>query len=174
MRKNIVWVLMLVVLFQLAGCATVQKKFTRKKKEPAHKPAVIYTEEGPYQKKYSNDFYYKTHYTMWTTWHDEVLNQLGGNGKRLARAAEETMSHLNEMSHYLDPTRQAQLKPYQDSLNQICQKLSSRSHSKSDEPGIRTEMERLRRVISSNFYYDKIKDSMVTDKVDLGTDASGA
>ena len=60
-KKTILFLLLMALMINLAGCASVQKKFTRKKKEPKHVPAAVYFEEGPYQKKYSSSYYYKTH-----------------------------------------------------------------------------------------------------------------
>lgn len=169
MKRKYLIIAGLIAAISLSGCATVQKKFTRKKKEPAYKPSAVYIEEGPYQKKYSNDYYYKTHYTFWSSWHSEMLNQLNGNRKRLARAAQETIGHLTEMNQYLQPEKQAELKPYYDSMSQICKRLGGGTFSDSEKGGIRTELERMKRIISSNFYYDKIKASLVSDKVDLGS-----
>src|SRR3989338_3612583 len=110
-KKAITYLLFAVLILPMAGCASVQKKFTRKKKEPKHVAATIYFEEGPHQKKYSNVYYYKTHYTLWKTWHEDLIKVIGGNRKKIARCAEESLSHLTQMRNCLVPEKQKALDP---------------------------------------------------------------
>ena len=166
MRKIFAVFLLMTVLLGCVGCASLQKKFTRKKPEK-RVPAAIFIQEGPYQKKYSNEYYYKTHYTFWTTWHDEVIGQLGGNQKRLARAAQETLNHLSQMKGCLTPAKQDELKPELDELANIAKKIESGYVSKVDESSLRSDLEKIKRIVSSNFYYDKVKDSLLPDAVAL-------
>ena len=174
MRKKILFFLVFVLVLNAAGCATVQKKFTRKKKTPSHIPSVIYLESGPYQKKYSNEYYYKTHFTMWKSWQDELLIQLGGNGKKVSRCAQEATSHLTEMSRYLTPEKQALLKGQIDSLSQIMKKMEEQSFSRSDQVNLQTELEKIRRFVANNFYYEKVKNDLLPDTVDLSSAAPDA
>ena len=106
MKKKMIGLVLILAMVGGSGCASVQKKFTRKKVEPTHVAAVMTFEEGAYQKKFSNDYYYKTHFTMWQSWHEELLNQLGGNSKKVARCAQEAAGHLTEMRRYLTPEKQ--------------------------------------------------------------------
>lgn len=171
MKKSAWTVLAIFLILNLAGCATVQKKFTRKKKEK-YEPAVIYLEETTYQKKFSNDYYYKTHYTMWRTWHDELIKQLGGNSKKLSRCAQETYNHLVEMNRYLNDEKKAALQPIMESVSRLTKKIDEGNVSSSDIGNVRTELEKDRRLISNDFYYDKVKDSLIPDVVDLGASPS--
>src|SRR3989338_2028103 len=173
MKKWIGFLLMGVVLINSAGCASVQKKFTRKKKEPRHIPAAVYLQEtGSYQKKYSNDYYYKTHFTFWKSWQDELINQLGGNNKKVTRSAQEALGHLREMNNYLTPLKQEELRPQLDSLAKINQRIESSGYSDAEIGSLRVELERIMRIVSNNFYYDKVKNEIIPETVDLGTPAS--
>ncbi len=169
MKQFLTTLLILMLAAELAGCATVQRKFTRKKKEPKHVAAAVYLEEAPVQKKYSNEYYYKTHFTLWKSWHGELLDQLGGNSKKVARCAQETYGHLTELYRYLMPEKQAELKPTLDSLTKLCRRLEGGTLSQSEEGGARVELEKLKRIVSNNFYYDKVKDELLPETVDLGT-----
>ena len=169
MKRMLNVFLAVLLVTELTGCATVQRKFTRKKKEPKHIAAAVYLEEGPYQKKYSNDYYYKTHFTLWKTWQDELLNQLGGNSKKVARCAQEAYGNLVEINRYLIPEKQAELKPYLDSMTKISQQLEDGTISQSEEGGVKVELEKIKRVVSNNFYFEKVKDKLVSETVDLGT-----
>ncbi len=168
MKKGVVAVLILSLVFSLAGCASVQKKFTRKKKEK-YQPSVIFLEETTYQKKYSNDYYYKTHFTMWRTWHDELIQQLGGNSKKLRRCAQETYNHLTEMNRYLTPEKQGELQPILNTVAQITKRIDNGTVSSSEIGTVRVELEKMRRLVTNDFYYDKVKDFLMPDVVDLGS-----
>src|SRR5581483_10875843 len=103
MRRYSVCLLLAVLAVTMAGCETMQRKFTPKKKTPAHVASQIYFDEGEYVKKYSNAYYYKTHFTLWKSWQDDALDNLSGNGKKVDRAAGEALNHLKEMQGYLKP-----------------------------------------------------------------------
>ncbi|HXV19157.1 MAG TPA: hypothetical protein VD883_03675 [Candidatus Omnitrophota bacterium] len=169
MRKILSVFLILGFVAGLSSCASVQKKFTRKKKEPKHVAAQVYFEEGPFQKKFSNDYYYKTHFTYWKTWHSDLLNQMGGNQKKVARCAQEASSNLIEMSRYLKPEKEAELKPLLDSYVGVTRKLETEAYSESSQALSRGELERLGRIITSNYYYDKVSKDVLPDTVDLGS-----
>ena len=162
--KILFWILMAA---SLAGCATVQKKFTRKVKEPKHTASVIPTEQGPYQKKFSNEFYYKSHFTLWKTWQSELIDSLGENRKKVARAGQEALGHLRDMRQYLLPEKQTELDGPIRELEKIATKTDA-GLSASDIGPLRADLERIRRVVAANFYYNKVKDQMAPETVDLG------
>ena len=170
MRKIFVWILVFAAIAGSTGCSTMQKKFTRQKKEPKHTPATVFIDPtGPYQKKYSNDYYYKTHFTFWTSWHGELMSNLDGNQKKMRRCAEEAWNHLTEMNKYLNEEKQAQLKPIKDDFEKIYQKIERGNFRKSDVPTFRAELEKIGRLVANDFYFNKVQDSLVADKVDLGS-----
>lgn len=173
MRKYIQFINMFLIVATLAGCASassLQKKFTRKSKEPAHKAATIYIEEqGPYQKKFSNEYYYKTHFTLWKSWHSDLLDQLGGNNKKVTRCAQEALGHLTEMNRYLNPQKQAELAEVLGEFSQIEQLIERGPVSDTHIGTMRADLERIQRLIANNFYFDKVQASLLPDAVDLGT-----
>ena len=169
MRKNAVFVLALVVAVSSAGCETLPKKFIRKKKQPAHTAAVVPLDESAYEKKFSNEYYYKTHYTFWKTWHDDMIDDLAGNSKRLRRAAQEAYSHLEQMGRYLKPEKKAELEPLLKELDGYRKKFEEGAYSPQSLVAMRTDLERLRRLVANDFYYDKVKADLEPDVVDLGT-----
>ena len=166
--KRLVYVLLLCSLITLAGCETVQRKFTPKRKTPERAVSQIYFQEGEYQKKFSNDYYYKTHYTLWSTWHDELLGNLGGNGKKSGRAAQEAVGHLQQMQQYLKPEKNAELQLIINDLSHVVKKLDEAGRGPSSVGPQRTELERIRRAVGRDFYYDKVREHLLADKVDLG------
>ena len=174
MKKALSAALVLLMAVQWAGCAnthTLQKKFIRKKKEPAHTPKAIFIEEGPYQKPFSSDYYYKTHYVLWKSWHDEITNGLRGNRKKLVRGAEEAYSHLVEMERCLNEEMKKEFHLIVEEYVAVMNKIKN-GHSALDMGSLRPELEKIRRLVAGDYYYDKIKDSLVKDKVDLGGEGS--
>ena len=171
MKKTFRFVVAGMLLLELAGCASVQKKFTRKPKTPSHIPAAIYLQEGPYQKKFSNEYYYKTHFTMWKSWHGELINELGDNQKKVSRCAQEALGHLTEMNRYLNAQKQAELAPSLDELSQIGQRIERGVISDAEVGSLRVDLERISRQIGNNFYFDKVQTSLTPETVDLGNNA---
>ena len=168
MRKKTACLILLLSLPALAGCESLPRKFIRKKAVAEHTPAVVYIEKGPYQKKFSNEYYYKTHYTLWKTWQDETLDNLNGNSKKRSRSAQEAYSNLDQMSRYLKPEKKTQLQPLLDDLKKCMDKLDEGNTSASQIASMRPELERIQRLVGNDFYYDKVKEYLLPDNVDLG------
>ena len=170
MRRKLAAGFFLFLALGLTGCATLpsslQRKFTRKKKEPLHRTSTVYLDQGPQQKQFSNEYYYKTHFTFWKTWHDDLLASLDGNSKKLKRASEEAYSHLEQMSRYLKPEKQAELKPLLEELGLYRKKFSHGDYASAGS--IRPDLERLKRLVSNDFYFEKVKEDVLPDVVDLG------
>ena len=165
-RKVVRVCVLFMITVHWVGCASVQKKFTRKLKAPEHNAAAVYIEDqGPYQKKFSNEYYYKTHFTFWSSWHEELLGDLDGNQKKMQRSAQETWNHLTEMNKYLKPEKQIELKPLMDDYEKIYQKIEKGNFRPSDKATFYSELEKIGRIIAGNFYYNKVKDSLVPDSV---------
>ena len=156
-----------IFLAGIVGCASLPKKFIRKKKEPKHVPTAIYLEEGDTQKKYSNEYYYKTHFAYWQTWHSEFIGQLGGNASKVSRCAQESLSNLVEMKRYRKPEKQAALDEQIRVLSDITRKVESGYYTKSSQSALRSDLERIQRAVNNNFYFNKVKDDLIGETVDL-------
>ncbi len=172
MKRKMMMGLAVFLVLGLVGCETLPKKFIRKKKEPLHKPSVVFLDEGASQKQFSNEYYYKTHYTLWKTWHDDMLDSLSGNSKKLRRASQEAFSNLEQMSRYLQPEKQTQLMILVNEVDGYRKKFEQGSLSQSTENAMRSEIEKTKRLVANDFYYDKVKGELQADVVDLGDTAS--
>ena len=168
MRKKVMPLVLALSVLGVTGCSSLPKKFIRKKAAPEHTPAVVYIEKGPYQKKYSNEYYYKMHYTLWKTWQGETIDNVQGNSKKLQRSAQEAYSNLDQMSRYLKPEKQTQLQPMLEELRKFMEKAQNSNRSSSAAYGDRSDLERIQRLVSNDFYYDKVKPDILPDQVDLG------
>ena len=169
MNKKFFILALLFMVLQGLGCESVTRKFIRQKPKPEHTQAVVFMEKGPYQKKFSNEYYYKMHYSLWKTWQDEILDNLGGNGKKLRRSSEEAYSNLVEMEQYLKPGKKERLSVLAEDLKRLTDKLTSSGDMRSQEMNMRSDLERLKRQVANDFYYEKVKSDLLPDNVDLGT-----
>ena len=167
MRKRFFYGVLVLGVMTLAGCETLPKKFIRKPAKPEHTPSVVYVEQGTYQKKFSNEYYYKTHFTLWKTWQDEVMLNLGGNAKKVSRSAEEAYSHLEQMGRYLKPEKQTELKPLLEESKRYMEHFEGGTDSRSAAMAMKSDLETLRRRIANDFYYDKVKADILPETVDL-------
>ena len=167
MRKILRALLIVTLIADLAGCATVQRKFTRKKKEPKHVAQAIAFDKGEFEKKYSNEYYYKTHYTYWKAWQGEWIDGLAGNRKRTARNGQEALSHLEGMTHYLKPEKTRALQNALKELGGIQKTIEAGQLTGSGVGPIRTELEKWRRLITNDYSYEEVRDSLLPDSLDL-------
>ena len=99
MKKLFAWMLIATMVATLSGCATVKKKFKRRKKQEITRP-VVYTEKE-FIKPYSNAYYYASHFNMWKVWQEELIKFLDGTAKKRKRAGVEVKNHLADMKSYL-------------------------------------------------------------------------
>ena len=165
LAMTMTWLLVaLMSISALAGCATMKKKFIRKKPERQVRP-VIYTEEK-FVKQYSNKYYYTTHFNNWKTWQDELLNSMTANDKRDERAMQEVLINLEKMQNYLAEPKKTELSRQAADVHKAADAMEA-GGSLSDA-SIRLKLERTRRIINGGFYTDKVKDFIVPDTVDLG------
>lgn len=167
MKKFVSTALALFLLADLAGCATLPKKFVRKKKEPKHKPSVIYTEEGPYQKKFSNAYYYQSHFTQGKAWIDETLQELEGNQKRLRRNVQEAVMHWEELGEYLDEAKKKELEPWLQELGRIRRRIETGTIADSEIGTVRTDLERIQRGLNRGFQPANVGEHLKADEVPL-------
>jgi hypothetical protein len=167
MFKKIAYLVLICLTVTAVGCETLPRKFIRKKKEPKHVSAVMFTDEGGSQKSFSNEYYYKMHYTLWKTWHDDMILNLTGNAKKLTRCTDEAYSHLEQMQAYLKPEKGAELKTSLDELSKYRARIKSQSLSRSEAATFKSDLDRIRRQVVNNYYYDKVKEDVLADVVEL-------
>lgn len=157
-------VVALVLAVGAGGCATVKKKFTRKKGETEVRP-VVYTEKE-YVKPYTNEYYYTNNYNMWKIWHEELVKSIGGNAKHLERAAAEAVARLKEMQGYLEEPKKAELG------EQIAQVEAAAKHVQISAGAAQggqsaTTLDKCYRVIKAKFYTDDVKPWIKKDEIVL-------
>lgn len=147
-----------------AGCATVKKKFTRKKNVQEVRP-VVYTEKE-FTKPYTNDYYYTNNFNMWKVWHEELLKTIGGNAKSSRRAGEEAVARLKEMQTYLEEPKFTDLGVL---ISQVERAVTDIQNGVSDASGGQAKftLEKTLRLIKSGYYTDDVKAWIKKDEIVL-------
>lgn len=159
MKKFIAAALVASTAFAFTGCATAKKKFVRKQKEQIIRP-VVYTEETTVR-EYTNKYYYQQHFTYWKTWHEELLNYLGRNSKRESRSISEMLSNLVDMRDLLNDPERSALDVHIQEIEKISQSLEDGVRGVT----LRSRIEKLKSMIASDFYYEKVKNSVIPDDI---------
>ena len=154
MRKTIALMLVISLALGIAGCANVQKKFTRKKKETVKMPRLY--QPRKYEKKPTPELY-KKHYSYWESWQSELIKVLGQNHKKDALCIEEIISNLKDMQNILVPEKGDELTKHIDRLLEVKDIIVRESGSHADKSWSLMTLDRESRYIKREFQYDKVK-----------------
>ena len=104
---------------------------------------------------------------LWKTWQEDLIKVIGGNRKKIRRCAEEALSHLTQMRNCLVPEKQKELDLLVKEMTGYVAKIEIGAYSRSEEAGIRTELQKIKRLVDNDFYYDKVADQILPDNVSL-------
>jgi hypothetical protein len=155
MRKTVSILLIISLVFGAAGCAGMQRKFTRKKKDAAKKPRIYQLKK--YEKKPTPELY-KKHYAWWMSWQSEILSTLGKNHKKDMSCIEQIVSNLRDMQSLLVPEKADELEPHIARLDEVKNILFKEDLTQFNRTYVTMTLEREERYVKKNFYYKKIKD----------------
>lgn len=157
MKKAISRLLMLFIVMalavNLAGCAALKKKFTRKKKPKP--PETVFSEVRKYDVKPNLELYEK-HYIFWVNWHKKFVVELGKSHKSDIRSLEEMVSNLQDMFFLLADEKGDQLKPHIDEIIKARAIIEKRHMTKLNETRIRRIAEKEYRIIKREFSPRKV------------------
>ncbi len=144
------------LLVGLAGCAQLQKKFTRKKKEPATK-IPHYRSVKEYVRAPAPQLYQK-HYVYWRSWNTELLSVMGKNTKKDMRCINEIISNLQDMKNLLVPEKAAELEPHIARMEGVRKEIAGGDAKVYTNPHVRGTLESEDRAISRDFKYKVVKE----------------
>jgi len=164
MKKFFAWMLIATMVATLSGCATVKKKFKRRKKQEITRP-VVYTEKE-FIKPYSNAYYYASHFNMWKVWQEELLKFLDGTAKKRKRAAAEVKNHLADMKSYLVEEKAVGLQSEIDKIERAIRQLKAAAPG-SNVSRIRSALERGLRRIRATYEPRDMKEFIKSDEIEL-------
>ena len=99
---NKLWRYAAIILLcvSIAGCAGMQRKFARKKKQEEKSLPIVTTYD--YAKEQRVDELYKKRFLFWKSWQGELIDRMGDNYKKRTECYYELMQNLLEMQKYLN------------------------------------------------------------------------
>ncbi|MEE8359602.1 MAG: hypothetical protein V3S04_01590 [Candidatus Omnitrophota bacterium] len=160
MKRFMAVVLILFLAFELTGCETIQRKFTRKTKKKSIRPR-FYT-EGLYETRPALELY-MMHYTYWKSWHEDLVTSAGRNSKRDAMAITNALSHLNDMKRYLLEEKAEELNKYIVQTKSITDRIS-KGGSEMNLGNYKQRLDTIKTRIIRNFYYKKVREYIKEDR----------
>jgi len=159
MKKALALILVFAAVLNLAGCETLRKKFTRKKKETVKMPRIYQVKK--YEKKPTPELY-KKHFSYWASWQSEMIKTLGVNNKKDKLCIEQIVSNLNDMQGILLPDKAAALQVHIDNLMKVKDIVDTEELSQFNKTYISRTLEREERFIKREFIYSRVKDKLRT------------
>ena len=137
------------------GCASLQRKFTRKKKKTEKTEAIITTHD--YSKELRVNELYKKHFVFWKSWQTELIERMDAGYKKRVSCYNYTMESLFEMKKYLSPEKQNELNVFIDRIKSVDKDIRKKRLSKSESYRITHLLEKTKRQIDRNFSYSKVE-----------------
>ncbi|MBU0759811.1 MAG: hypothetical protein KKC66_00575 [Candidatus Omnitrophica bacterium] len=153
--RNIIIFLLCV---SLCGCAGLQRKFARKKKDEERPAPVITTYD--YAKDRRVDELYKKHFLFWKSWQTELINRMGATYKKRAECFDFTVSSLEEIKKYLKGPKSTELEKFITKIKTIDPEIRELRLSRSQQYRMKHLLETTKRQIDRQFSYTKVKDDL--------------
>jgi len=160
LRKLFFVFVIYLLVFNLIGCESFVRKFTRKKNREAQEEMVLVPE--PYKNTASKEEQYRQSFIFWKAEHEELIAALLENkpAKKRISSAQESIKHLDNMKILLNDAKQKQLGGYVIRMKDLLDNIRVDSYGANNN-FYRQKAENIRRDILRDFSYDKIKNSLL-------------
>lgn len=158
MRKNIIFLLILSVLFT-SGCYTLRKKFIRKKKYEKEEPAYVAFKEYPTKPSRQA---YVDYYIFTKGWLDELSGELSDSFnmtkiysiKRAKRAINEALMNMEQIISFFNEEGKKKIAPLHKELLEIKDSVEKNPNMNNIERStLLQKVERFRRSFEEDFKY---------------------
>ncbi|MDO8602753.1 MAG: hypothetical protein Q7O04_02760 [Candidatus Omnitrophota bacterium] len=145
-----------LLCLSIAGCAGVQRKFTRRKKQEEKLSPVVTTYD--YAKEQRVGELYKKRFLFWKSWQGELIDRMGSGYKKRAECYDELMQNLLEMQKYLNDQKYNELEVFITEIKSVDSDVKKNDLRGSEQYRITQLLERTKRLIDKRFSYAKVKD----------------
>ena len=156
-KRFFISIFALMLLVSFTGCAALQRKFTRKKKNDGGRVAPVITTYD-YSKDLRVDELYKKHFLFWKTWHSELIDRMDTGHKKRAACFDHAVANLVEMKNYLADPKAQELDPYIEKMANITNDIRDKRLSKSEKYNLKQMLEKTQREINKYFSFSDVKD----------------
>ena len=158
MNKRFRYGVIIVLCISIVGCAGVQRKFTRKKKDEAKPLAIVTTYDYPIEQRV--DELYKKRFLFWKSWQGELIYRMDETYKKRAECYDELMQNLLEMQKYLNDEKYKELADFIAEIKSVGPAVKEIDLTKSEKYRITQLLEKTKRLIDKRFSYSHVKDSL--------------
>lgn len=148
------------------GCESLQRKFTRKPKNPAPPPTPI-VQFVDYSKGLTPLDRYRKHYLLFDYWNDTLLSELQSkspNAKRLRRASVDALAELRALQDFLDEGTRERMNPLIEERSKIEEQLERMQPNPSMLSTWYRRLEFQKRQIGRDFFWRDVENHMRSDK----------
>jgi len=145
-----------VLCVSIVGCAGVQRKFARKKKEEEKQLPIVATYD--YSKELRVDELYKKRFLFWKSWQGELIDRMGNGYKKRTECYDELMQNLLEMQKYLNDEKYKELEAFITEIKSIDPDVKKINLTNSERYRIAQFLEKTKRLIDKRFSYTYVKD----------------
>jgi len=154
-RKMLKAVLIIALAFGLCGCAELGRKFIRKK-DPKKEKVSFYSPEE-YRPKPAPERY-QEHFMLWRSWHSDMERMGESSHLRDMNSASEALRHLTAMRDLLEEERALKLDEQIRHIEKLKNRLKKSKKDITKDPHSRRLLERVGRVITNNFSYNRMRE----------------
>lgn len=158
MVKGFRYAIIVTLCVSIAGCAGVQRKFARKKKQE-EKPLTVVTTYD-YAKELRVDELYKKRFLFWKSWQDELIYRMDDTYKKRAECYDELMQNLMEMQKYLSDEKCKELGPFITEIKTVGPDVKKIDLTRNEKYRIAQLLEKTKRMIDKRFSYSRVKNSL--------------
>ena len=155
-------VCLLAASLGLAGCESVQRKFTRKPKGPVEKPTPIINFQD-YTGALTPIDRYRKHYLMYDYWNGELVSALEQpqlNAKRYKHASGESLVELRTLRDLLADGPAGRLSPIIDRRAELDRRLQRGLVNEAQLSLLRRDLEAQAREFQHGFYWRDVEDQL--------------
>jgi len=149
-------IVVVMLCLSVAGCASMQRKFTRKKQKEEKMMPIVTTYEYPIEERV--DELYKKRFLFWKSWHGELIDRMEDSYKKRAECYNELMQNLMEMQKYLNDEKCKELEGFVEEIRLLDTDVKKIDLTKSERYRIAQVLEKTRRLIDKRFSYSHVKD----------------
>ncbi len=148
----------LLLCIALFGCASLQRKFTRRKEKEEDEPLIVTSFN--YSKDLRSDELYKKHFLYWKTWHTELIDRLDEDAKKRSSCYNHMYMHLQEMQKYLDELKAKEMEKYRKKMEGIEKDVKERRLTRISRLRIKRSLEKTFRQITKRFSFSDVKENL--------------
>ncbi len=151
-------VVIIILCVSIAGCAGVQRKFARKKKEEEKQLPIVTTYD--YAKELRVDELYKKRFLFWKSWQGELIDRIGDGYKKRTECYDELMQNLKEMQKYLNDEKYKELEIFITEIKSVDPDVKKIDLTNSERYRIAQLLEKTKRLIDKRFSYKEVKNQL--------------